>query len=338
VQNGTLITFTTTVGRIEPSEARTQNGQVRVRLIAGPQSGIATITAYSGGASGKIENLRVGTAAVERVTVTASPGTLPPTGGSTQLSARVEDVNGAPVVGVPVTFTATQGSFSANPTVTDANGTAVTTLTSSRESDVNASVGGKSMATALKITLSPRTGIGITPPSIAPTAGTPATFTINIAATTTGVLIQNVVVDFGDGDRRSLGAISQNTPVVHTYAAEGTYTVRATATDVTGFTETVSTDVSVLPGQPPSITVTASPSTVVVNQTVRLTASVTGNTSAIVRYDWDFDEGGVPRSQTTTSNQVIVRWGTASTKIISVTVTLANGTQGNGFGTVQVNP
>src|SRR5215203_3210255 len=33
VQNGTVITFTTTIGRIEPSEARTHNGQVSVRLI-----------------------------------------------------------------------------------------------------------------------------------------------------------------------------------------------------------------------------------------------------------------------------------------------------------------
>ena len=35
VQNGTLITFTTTIGRIEPSEARTHNGQVTVKLITG---------------------------------------------------------------------------------------------------------------------------------------------------------------------------------------------------------------------------------------------------------------------------------------------------------------
>src|SRR6266849_5785371 len=39
VQNGTVITFTTTIGRIEPSEARTHNGQVSVRLITGSTSG-----------------------------------------------------------------------------------------------------------------------------------------------------------------------------------------------------------------------------------------------------------------------------------------------------------
>ena len=75
VQNGTLVSFTTTIGRIEPSEARTNNGQVRVKFISGGQSGTATITAFSGGASGKLENLKVGSAGVERVLISASPQT-----------------------------------------------------------------------------------------------------------------------------------------------------------------------------------------------------------------------------------------------------------------------
>ena len=65
------MSFTTTIGRIEPREARTNNGEVRVRFFAGGQSGTATITAYSGGASGRIENLLVGSAAAERVTLSA---------------------------------------------------------------------------------------------------------------------------------------------------------------------------------------------------------------------------------------------------------------------------
>ncbi len=32
VQNGTVVTFTTTLGRIEPLDARTQNGKVTVKL------------------------------------------------------------------------------------------------------------------------------------------------------------------------------------------------------------------------------------------------------------------------------------------------------------------
>ena len=92
VQNGTVITFTTTLGRIEPVDARTNNGQVRVRFIASGQSGVATITAFSGGASAKLENLRVGTAAAERVLLSATPAVLPPSGGTTEIAARVEDV------------------------------------------------------------------------------------------------------------------------------------------------------------------------------------------------------------------------------------------------------
>src|SRR6266542_4202108 len=103
VQNGTLVSFTTTIGRIEPSEARTNNGQVRVKFISGSQSGTATITAFSGGASGKLENLKVGSAAVERVLISASAQTLGPAGGSPTITARVEDTSGPGLAGIPVT-------------------------------------------------------------------------------------------------------------------------------------------------------------------------------------------------------------------------------------------
>ena len=69
-------------------------------------SGVATITAFSGGASAKLENLRVGTAAAERVLLSATPAVLPPSGGTTEIAARVEDTAGTGLPGVPVTFTA----------------------------------------------------------------------------------------------------------------------------------------------------------------------------------------------------------------------------------------
>src|SRR5687768_7079001 len=49
-QSGTLVTFTATMGSIEPIEAETDaGGRVMVAFKAGTQSGIATITALSGG-------------------------------------------------------------------------------------------------------------------------------------------------------------------------------------------------------------------------------------------------------------------------------------------------
>src|SRR4029453_1995150 len=126
VHNGTVVTFTTTIGRIEPAEARTNNGQVRVTFFANGQSGTATITAFSGGASGKLENLKVGSAGADHLLLTASPQALPCSGGPSTVSARVEDVSGVGLPAVPVTFTTTKGAVNPGSVITDSNGTAAT--------------------------------------------------------------------------------------------------------------------------------------------------------------------------------------------------------------------
>jgi hypothetical protein len=335
VQNGTLITFTTTIGRIEPAEARTMNGQVRVRLIAGAQSGTATVTAFSGGASGKLENLRVGTAAAERVLLTATPQSLGPLGGSSEISARVEDVSGAGIAGVPVAFTADQGTISAGTALTDGNGVARVSLTTTRETIVTANVAGKTATVTVK--LNPRTGISLTPPTGNLTALQPAQFTVNVNAPTTGTIIRDVTVAWGDGSVQSIGAISAQTIVTHVYQEEGIYTVIATATDASGFTEQVQTSVVVLPAQPPSVTVEANPSPATVGQDIRFIARVSGNTSAIIRYEWAFGADATPQTATTTGNQAIARYSNVGSKLISVRIVQANGPPGDGFGTVTIN-
>src|SRR5437867_918834 len=50
-QDGTVVTFTTTLGSIDPPEARTSGGRVTVKFRAGATSGTATISAISGGAT-----------------------------------------------------------------------------------------------------------------------------------------------------------------------------------------------------------------------------------------------------------------------------------------------
>ena len=331
VQNGTLVSFTTTLGRIEPSEARTNNGQVRVRFISGAQSGSATITAFSGGASGRLENLRVGTAAVERVVVTANPQTLGPSGGTAEISARVEDVSGLPVSGVPVQFAATTGQIAPNPSTTDSSGVARATLTTTRESSITATVAGKT-STALVVGLNPRTGIGITGPATPVAAGQPALFNITVSATAN---IRSVLINWGDGESTPLGALSGPTTIPHTYDEDGTFIVTATATDATGFPETVSTAITVLPAQPPSVLVTASDSTPSVGQTITITATVSGQTSSIQNYHWDFGDG---TTADTTSNQIFKAYASAGTKIITVTVTQATGPLGRGQTSVTVTP
>lgn len=333
VQNGTVVSFTTTIGQIQPREARTNNGEVRVKFIAGGQSGVATITAYSGGASGKLENLKVGAAAVERVTLTASPQTLGPSGGTAVISAHVQDVSGLGVGGVPADFTTDAGQLSASTALTDQNGIASVTLTTSRPSKISVNIAGKTAD--VTVGLNPRTGITISGPTTPVPAGTPATFTVGVAATAN---IRDVRVDFGDGRSQPLGAISGSTTIPHTYLEPGTYTVTATATDASGFQEPVMTGVTVLPAQPPSVIVTPSNSNPSVGETVILTAQVSGNTSTIISYEWNFGAGSVPASFTGTSNRVTASWTTTGTKVITVRVNQASGPSGEGFGTVVVRP
>ncbi len=336
VQNGTVITFTTTLGRIEPAEARTHNGQVRVRFIAGGQSGLASITAFSGGASTRLDGtnaLKIGTAAAERVLLSASPQTLGPSGGNSEISARVEDISGAGVSGIPVTFTADVGSLSASTANTDSSGVAHVTLTSQRQTVVTANVAGKTAT--VTVALNPRTGLTLTAPTTSLSALQPALFTVAVNAQAN---IRDVRITWGDGATQSLGALSASTTVSHIYAEPGTFTVIATATDASNFSESVSTTVIVTPAQPPSVIVTAAPASASVNQIVILRAQVSGNTSAILSYEWNFGAGATPPAATTSGNQVAVSWVTTGSKFISVRVTQVSGPSGDGFGTVTIIP
>jgi PKD repeat protein len=332
VQNGTLISFTTTIGHIEPQEARTHNGQVSVRLIIGTQSGTATVTAYSGGASTTLQ-IKVGSAAVDHVLVTASPQTLGPSGGTSTISARVENASGAGVPGVPVTFTADAGSLAPPIATTDDSGVATTILTTSQKATVTANVAGKTATVA--VGLNPRTGITITAPTTSVSAGVPASFTVGVASTAN---VRNVTVDFGDGTSTSLGAISASTTVQHTYTVEGTYDVKATAVDASGFSEQVATSVTILPGQPPSVTITASNSNPSVGETVIFTAQVSGATSTVVRYEWNFGANAIPATAATTGNRATASYTATGTKVITVTVVQATGPNGDGTTTIIVKP
>lgn len=330
VQNGTVISFTTTIGRIEPQEARTHNGQVTVKLMTGAQSGTATVTAFSGGATSNTVQVKIGSAAADHVLVSAAPQTLSPSGGTSTITARVENVSGAGVPAVPVTFTTDAGSLAPPTATTDDSGVATTTLTTSQKATVTANVAGKTANVV--VNLNPRTGITLAAPTTPVSAGQPATFTIGVGTTAN---IRDVIVDWGDGTTDDLGGLSASTTISHTYVAEGTFTVRATATDATGFSESVATSVIVLPGQPPTVTITA-PQTASVNSQVQVSATVSGATSTIVRYEWTFGPDAIPTSVTTSSRSTTVLWRTTGTKTFSVRVVQASGPEGDQVASITI--
>jgi len=309
VQNGTVVTFTTTVGRIEPAEARTSNGSVSVRFITGSTSGTAVVTAYSGGASAT-KNINVGTAAVKTVTVTTTPQALAAAGGTAQISAAVTDAGGNPVGGVPVTFATDKGAINPSTATADSNGVATATITTTSTAKITATAGTVKSNEAT-LTVNARGLASFTATPNATSAGVPVTFSVTPTA---GANISNVRVDFGDGSGTSLGAISAQQNAVHTYQAAGTYTATATSSDGSGDSGSLST--SVIVGSLP-VTMAVSPNPPTVNSPATLTVSGVG-LAQVDHYTWTLDDGTGPF--TTSSPQLPHTFTTRGIKNVRVDV------------------
>jgi PKD repeat protein len=341
--SGTHVIFTTTLGKVEPSEAKTDvNGRVTVTFIAGGINGTARITASSGGATSGTDGaitIAVGTAAVGRVTLTANPSTISSNGGVSTITANVADINANPLSGAPVNFATDAGALSAAVVNTDANGVAQTSLTTAVEATVTATVGvqasgddgngnGGQASASVTVDVNPVPDVSITGPGGTNTAGSPITFTIDASPGPDSIAqITKVVVSFGDGSAVDLGAVSgDDITVQHTYDDDGTFTVRVTVTDTLGGVTSAATIIVVLPQPPLSVAVDHTQVASGGNTTVTFSATVTPATATIASYQWDFGDGSP--LQTTTSNQVVHTYVTGSgPKTVEVTVTTTTGQQ-----------
>jgi hypothetical protein len=257
-----------------------------VRLIADGRSGTATITAFSGAAIETLE-VSIGAAAAERITVTASPQSLPGVGGSTTITGRVEDAVGNGLGGIPVSFSTTRGTLSAPTSMTNDAGVASTVLTTTQEATVTVSAGGgisADLTGTVVVTLKPRTTVTISPPTSA-VVGVPATFTVTPG---TEAAITNLVIDYGDGEvSPPLGAVTGSTQVVHIFRSPGIRTITATVTDGEGTTGTASSQVAVAPL---ALSLAVSPATVKPGTLVTFTATPSPG-ALIDRYEWGFGDG-----------------------------------------------
>jgi|WetSurMetagenome_2_1015567.scaffolds.fasta_scaffold96957_2 hypothetical protein len=362
VHNGTLVSFTSSLGNMDPAEAETKDGKVTVTFRAGTQSGTAVINAYSGGASttaststgttgttgtttgssaGSGITLLVGSAAAASVVVTASPGTVPGKGGTSTITATVLDTNNNALPGVSVSFATDVGQVSPSSATTNSSGQAVSTLTTFQTATVTVTAAAKVTGTT-KVSASPQPTVTITAPSTSPTAGIAATFSITAAAGNGGAPITDVTISYGDGRTDDLGQPNGATTVSHIYRDEGTYTVRVVATDATGQTSQASTPITVLAAQPFTLTVTASNGRVGASIGVTAIATAGSGAPSITSYTWDFGDG-TPKITTTapaTSHVYtsIPAGFTSWTYTIQVTATGSDGRQGFGSTSVTITP
>ncbi len=314
VQNGTVVSFTTTIGRIEPAEAKTQNGRVNVKLVTSGQSGKATITAYSGGAKSTAQ-ITIGAAAVERVLVSAAPASLGSGGGSTTITAKVEDINGNPLAGVPVQFNSTKGTLSPQSAVTNSNGVAVATLSTTAASDVTATAGAKTSA-VVKVELATLGTISLTGPSGSFSVSSPAQFTVTAGT----VRLSNVSLNFGDGDSTPAVSMtpSQAQTYQHFFKNDDIFTVRVAGTDPDGAQVSSQMQVAVT-----RISATVSvPSPTAPSRSVLGTVTLAPNSqnAAIDRYEWNFGDGSASAVKTSFGNTQSHTYSAPNTYRVTVRV------------------
>lgn len=356
--SGTHITFTTTLGSIQPAEADTDSGgRVSVKFLAGAGSGTASIVAISGGVSASGNNavkIAIGTAAAGRVAVNASPTVIPSLGGSSLISATVFDINGNALGGVPVSFSATAGTLDSVIATTDVSGTAATTLRTSQTATVTATVGATSSGTTPPSTGTPTTGssgptsgsvtvniagtptVVITTPTASVAAGVAANYTFAVtAATTNGSAIRDLLINWGDGTTRDLGAVTGSSVVSHVYPAAGTYNITATATDASGAVVTVASSVTVNPKPQPTVSVTAPTTTPTAGTDTTFTASVapSANSAGSVIQDVVIDYGDGQRQDLGAVTGTSIALHHVYQNSGTYTVTLAAQDSNGGIGT-----
>jgi len=286
VHDGTVVTFTATLGVIHPPEAPTVRGQARATFTAGDESGAASLRAYSGNAVSEEVEVTIGAAAVASVLLAAEPASLPPTGGKTRLVATALDGGRNPLPDVAVAFRATAGALRDRVVTTDRAGEARTELETTAAAEVTASVGGLQATAA--ITIDPATAISVTATPEQPAAGQPVSFEVTL--TNEARAIRRAAIAFGDGGRRDLGAVTHAT-VTHTYRTAGAYTATVRATDAAGHVATSSVAVQVRPAPSIPVTITASPLEVVAGDPVSFTVEVSPSSDAPAVRDVTIDFG-----------------------------------------------
>lgn len=289
VHDGTVVTFSASLGTIHPAEVATVRGQASATFTAGTASGVADLRAYSGDAIAEIVQVTIGAAAVEAVRLTAQPASLPPRGGESTVTATVLDSAQNPLPGVPVTFSTNTGVLQHSAATSDGGGNARTGLNTTATATVTATAGDGVQATAA-VTVDPLTAISITAAPATPVAGQAVTFTVTLDNERHA--IRNATITFGDGESQNLGATTR-AAVTHAYRKPGAYTVSVRATDAAGHTASSSTVVQVAHAPGIAVSVAASPAAPIAGQPVTFNVTVTppANGHAVRQVVIDFDDG-----------------------------------------------
>jgi hypothetical protein len=201
----TTIIFSTSLGQVEPSEIEMRSGIVTVEFISGDRSGVAEITARSGSITAEPNPLQIviGSAALEVLSISASPSALPAGGGRSCIRAYAFDAAGNLLEGIPLLLSSTSGYFEKNLSVyyTDAGGMVEDFLVVTETASVKVESSDKSAEIEISVDEEvenelPTADFSISPTS--PTKGEPIHFNGSLSKDTDGHIV-SFNWDFGDG-------------------------------------------------------------------------------------------------------------------------------------------
>jgi hypothetical protein len=239
-----------------------------------------------------------------RAPTSLSIGTLPGTRSNTTIvSARVQNLHGAPLAGMNVVFATTLGSLSPEAVVSASDGTASTTLTATDTARVSVTAGAMSNSTLIAWNGTP----GQTPTPTTPTTPTLGLFLNVQGAAQTGDAVPFSVSSsalgatwnwtFGDGSADQTTAFA----TTHRYTRAGTYlaTVFGTGASQTAAASAsiVVTDKPVVAPPPTPAAFAAAigcPKSTTQTQACNVSAIANGVTlpsNAITKISWDFGDG-----------------------------------------------
>jgi parallel beta-helix repeat protein len=271
--DGTVVSFTTSLGNVSPVTATTVGGVVTATLNS-TVAGVAAVTATVNSLSATAQ-VTFTAGAPFTLTLTAVPTTLPVDNSST-LTATATDQFGNPVAdGTTISFTTSLGTLS-SATATTSGGNASVTLNSTLPgvATVTATVGSLNATTLVTFTAGAPFTLTLT--------AVPATLPVGNSSTLTATATDQFGNPVADGTTisftTSLGNVSPVTAT--TVGGVVTATLNSTVAGVAAVTATIGSlsataQVTFTPGAPFTLTLTAVPATLPVGNSSTLTATAT---------------------------------------------------------------
>lgn len=262
--DGTVVSFSTTMGAVDPPSSGTTGGVATSTLHAPGEPGVAIVTAQAGPASGSVQ-VTIGEGTPMEMVLTADPEQIVADGASTStITALVLDAFGEPITGtLPIAFATTLGQVDP-PQTWLVDGQAVTYLsgTQSGLAAVTAQAAGVSGVVTVQMVAGPPGSVTLSSPASVPVGGQ-ATLQVVVTDSFGNPVADGTEVAFSS----TLG--SAEPPVVTTMggAAQSTFLAgwvsgSALVTAASG-TAMDSALVLVLAGPPAAVTLDADPPAIV---------------------------------------------------------------------------